>query len=74
MNQIHLTFTGSMAGTRLCDSQSEGRNVHAMYAPLHLADFRAQCCPDCLDTWEDDHLETYAQPQDLADPRQLPLF
>ena len=55
---IHLTETGFHAGRRLClTARDDGaRNVHAAYAPLHLAEFRSQCCPDCLRVWA---LEAY---------------
>lgn len=53
MGTVHLTETGFHAGRLLCMASREhdGRNVHAMHAPLHLDTFRAQCCPDCLKVW-----------------------
>lgn len=77
MAVTHLTFTGILAGTRLCGSEEAAASAHAVYAPLHLADFRARCCPECLDVWEDDHTgpdDTPVLSRPMHDPRQLPLF
>ena len=63
---IHLTETGFHAGRRLClTASSDGqRNVHAAYAPLHLADFRRDCCQECLITWA---TEAYDEGDDMPD-------
>ena len=76
---IHLTLTGIHAGRRLClASREDGeQNAHAVYAPLNLADYRAKCCPHCLNTWA---VEAYDQGEEMpqwvqdmrrqTDPRQ----
>ena len=44
---IHLSVTGFEAGRRLCLA-TDGRSVHAAYAPLDKEPFRTACCPECL--------------------------
>jgi hypothetical protein len=57
----HLTLTGFEAGRTLCGSTREtgGSYAHAVYAPLHKAEYRAGCCQQCLREWvasfEDDN-------------------
>lgn len=53
---IHLTETGVNAGRRLClTNRNDGqRNVHAAHAPLHLSDFRKDCCQECMKIWADE--------------------
>lgn len=47
---LHLSVTGYEAGRRLCLA-TDDRSVHAAYAPLDSAQFRALCCPECLRLW-----------------------
>lgn len=63
---IHLTETGSNAGRRLCmtDRSDGARNVHAAYAPLHLQDFRRDCCQQCLAIWA---MEAYDDGEEMPD-------
>lgn len=49
---IHLSVTGFEAGRRLCLA-TDGRSVHAAYAPLDKEPFRTACCPECLKFWAD---------------------
>jgi len=53
--KIHLSFTGPQAGTRLCGVCREDapESVHAVYAPLHLPEYRAKCCDTCLTVYAD---------------------
>lgn len=62
----HLTETGFHAGRRLClTSRSDGAdNVHAAYAPLHLADFRRDTCQQCLAIWA---MEAYDDDEEMPD-------
>ena len=51
MKNFHLTHTGYMAGAILCGASREDSTwdkLHAIYAPLHLKEIRANCCIDCL--------------------------
>ena len=50
---IHLSETGFHAGRLFClgTKTDSDTSAHGMYAPLHLADFRAKCCPACLKVW-----------------------
>lgn len=52
---VHLTYTGFDAGKLLCDGPRlpEGEYAHATYAPLHLEEYRAKCCPQCLKVFAD---------------------
>lgn len=63
---IHLTESGFHAGRRLCmTDRSDGQqNVHAAYAPLHLKDFRRDCCHTCLSIWAN---EAYDSTDDMPD-------
>jgi hypothetical protein len=63
---IHLTETGLHAGRRLClTERSDGqRNVHAAHAPLHLSDFRRDCCQQCLEIWAN---EAYDDGDEMPD-------
>ena len=51
--KIHLSYTGFYAGTRLCGVSREvaPESTHAVYAPLHIPDYRAKCCDTCLDVY-----------------------
>jgi hypothetical protein len=51
--KIHLSFTGHQAGTRLCGVSREDspESVHAVYAPIHLDEYRSRCCDTCLDVY-----------------------
>lgn len=52
MPPIHLTFTGPLAGTTLCGAQrGDGKAHHAVYAPVQITEYRAQCCRPCLVTF-----------------------
>lgn len=44
----HLTLTGFHAGKTLCGQPRGSEQVHAVYAPLHREEFRADTCKDCL--------------------------
>lgn len=50
---LHLTETGLHAGRLLCEGErrAEDQHAHAVYAPLHLSDFRARTCANCLRVW-----------------------
>ncbi|PZR41190.1 hypothetical protein [Burkholderia sp. WTPI3] len=49
---IHLTYTGPLAGTTLCGApRGDGPAHHAVYAPVQLPSYRAQCCRACLSTF-----------------------
>lgn len=52
---IHLTETGVNAGRRLClTNRNDGqRNMPADSAPLHLSDFRKDCCQECMKIWNE---------------------
>jgi hypothetical protein len=65
----HLTLTGVLAGVTLCGAErvAGGTYAHAAYAPVARPQFRALCCPACLDAWGWDADEP-------ADNGQLDLF
>ena len=67
---IHLTFTGSLAGQPICGAlrKSGGEHAHAVYAPLHIAEYRNRVCPDCLRVYA----ESYIDPVEYTDPATLP--
>lgn len=49
---VHLTYTGPMAGTTLCGMpRGDARAHHAVYAPVQVPEYRAQCCKACLATF-----------------------
>ena len=56
---IHLTETGYNAGRLFCLSQMhhDDTKAHGAYAPLHLSDFRAKCCTECLKVWANEAYE-----------------
>jgi len=70
---VHLSETGMHAGRRFCGaSRDDGnRSVHAIYAPLHAPEFRANVCQACLTAWA---FEAYAEgdpmPEYIAEARQ----
>lgn len=63
---IHLSETGYHAGRLFClgTKSEDDTSVHGMYAPLHLADFRVKCCPDCLKVWA---VEAYDEGDEMPD-------
>lgn len=66
---IHLTHTGYNAGQTFClvPRETDGQYAHGSHAPLHRAEYRAQCCADCLTVWanyaydEDDEMPDWVQ-------------
>lgn len=64
---IHLTLTGYYAGHLLCGGERDPGNehVHAVYAPLHIDEYRARVCSECLKvyaaTYEPDEIAALAE-------------
>ncbi len=67
---IHLTLTGYHAGVPYCNTdRAQAREagdtmVHGIYAPLHKPEYRARCCPACLQVWAD---EAYDDTDEMPD-------
>jgi len=70
METIHLTLTGYNAGTLLCGGAriSGGKYAHAVYAPLHLKDYRKQACQSCLKEYSLAMLEMEEDDKDFPAP------
>jgi hypothetical protein len=49
----HLTLTGSEADATLCGGAKTPTDMHAVYAPLHIADVRDAICPACQKVYAD---------------------
>lgn len=70
---VHLSETGLNAGRRLCGAARDdgNRSVHAMYAPLHAPEFRANVCAACLAAWATEaYEEGDAMPEYIAEARR----
>jgi hypothetical protein len=54
---VYLTLTGSRSAQPLCGIDRHIHDnddyAHLMYAPLSDTGFRAQCCTECLNIWEE---------------------
>ena len=63
---IHLSETGYHAGRLFClgTKTEEDTSAHGMFVPLHLADFRAKYCPDCLKAWA---MEAYDEGDEMPE-------
>jgi hypothetical protein len=80
----HLTHTGPYAGTILCGISRDGQSelVHAVYAPLHLPDYRQAVCRECLTVYAENAYDASEQipdylaelRSDYKDPKQGGLF
>jgi hypothetical protein len=63
---IHLTHTGFYAGTPICGAvrDPENEHAHAVMAPLHIPEYRARVCSECL--------RVYAESYDAEELAELP--